>query len=200
MAHRIFISYHHANDQIYKDALVKWGKDNDIFIDWCVNTGDISDELDDQQIREIIRDDYLQSSTVTIVLVGAETRKRKHIDWEIYSSMYNGKINKKSGIIVINLPTINCPHFTAAHSGEKENVFPENRTWVTLTEREEYEQRYPYMPDRIIDNLLNCDAKISVISWAKLTVDKLKFLIEKAYEDRAICTYDLSRPMRRRNS
>lgn len=74
MTHRVFISYHHANDQIYKDALVKWGEENEIFIDWCVNTGDISDELADQQIREIIRDDYLQSSTVTIVLVGTETK------------------------------------------------------------------------------------------------------------------------------
>lgn len=200
MAHRVFISYHHANDQIYKDALVKWGEENDIFIDWCVNTGDISDELTDQQIREIIRDDYLQSSTVTIVLVGTETRKRKHVDWEIYSSMYNGKINKKSGLIVINLPTINCTCYTAAHSGEKENVFPENTTWVTLTEREEYEQRYPYMPDRIIDNLLSSNVKISVISWEKLTIDKLKYMIEKSYEDRENCIYDLSRPMRRRNS
>lgn len=200
MAHRVFISYHHTNDQIYKDALVKWGEENDIFIDWCVNTGDISDELTDQQIREIIRDDYLQSSTVTIVLVGTETRKRKHVDWEIYSSMYNGKINKKSGLIVINLPTINCTCYTAAHSGEKENVFPENTTWVTLTEREEYEQRYPYMPDRIIDNLLSSNVKISVISWEKLTIDKLKYMIEKSYEDRENCIYDLSRPMRRRNS
>lgn len=200
MTHRVFISYHHANDQIYKDALVKWGEENEIFIDWCVNTGDISDELTDQQIREIIRDDYLQSSTVTIVLVGTETKNRKHVDWEIYSSMYDGKINKKSGIIVINLPTINCTAYTAAHSGEKENVFPENTTWITITERKEYEDRYPYMPDRIIDNLLNNNAKVSVISWEKLTVDKLKYLIEKAYEDKVNCIYDLSRPMRRRNS
>lgn len=200
MTHRVFISYHHANDQAYKDMLVKWGKENDIFIDWCVDTGDISDELTDQQIRETIRDEYLQSSTITIILVGTETKNRKHIDWEIYSSMYNGKVNKKSGIIVINLPTVNCSYYTAAHSGEKENVFPENTTWVTLTEREEYEQRYPYMPDRLIDNLLNSNAKISVISWDKLTVEKLKYMIERAYEDRENCTYDLSRPMRRRNS
>lgn len=114
--------------------------------------------------------------------------------------MYDGKINKKSGIIVINLPTINCTAYTAAHSGEKENVFPENTTWITITERKEYEDRYPYMPDRIIDNLLNNNAKVSVISWEKLTVDKLKYLIEKAYEDKVNCIYDLSRPMKRKNS
>ncbi|OJV88389.1 MAG: hypothetical protein BGO34_18765 [Bacteroidia bacterium 44-10] len=200
MAHRVFISYHHGNDQGYKDALVRWAKENNIFVDWSVDTGDISDELTDEQIRVKIRDEYLKDSTVTIVLVGTETKNRKHIDWEIYSSMYDGRVNKKSGIIVVNLPNLNCSYYTAAHSGEKEIVFPENTDWQTITEREEYERRYPYMPDRIIDNLLRTGAKISVIGWDKLTVSKLKYMIEKAFADRESCTYDLSRPMRRRNS
>ena len=85
MAHRVFISYHHDNDQGHKNALVKWANENDIFVDWSVDTGDISDDLTDQQIREKIRDEYLRDSTVTIVLVGTETKNRKHVDWEIYS-------------------------------------------------------------------------------------------------------------------
>lgn len=200
MAHRVFISYHHANDQGYKQSLVKWAKENDIFEDWSVDLGDIPDDLTDQQIREKIRDEYLRDSSVTILLVGTETKCRKHIDWEIYSSMYDGRVNKKSGIIVINLPTINCSYYTASHSGEKENVFSENTNWTSISERDEYERRYPYMPDRIIDNLLNSKAKISVIGWDKLTVDKLKYMVEKAFEDRTSCSYDLSRPMKRRNS
>ena len=197
MAHRIFISYHHANDQEYKENLVKWAEENDIFRDWSVDIGDISDDLTDQQIREKIRDEYLSDSSVTILLVGTETKYRKHIDWEIYSSMYDGRVNKKSGIIVINLPTINCSYYTASHSGEKENVFPENTNWTSISERDEYERRYPYMPDRIIDNLLNSGAKISVIGWDKLTVDKLKYMVDKAFGDRINCSYDLSRPMKR---
>jgi len=200
MLHRVFISYHHANDQEYKESLVKWAKENDIFRDWSVDMGDISDDLTDEQIREKIRDEYLKDSSVTILLVGTETKNRKHIDWEIYSSMYDGRINKKSGIIVINLPTINCSYYTASHAGEKESVFPENTIWTSISERDEYERRYPYMPDRIIDNLLNSTAKISVIGWDKLTVSKLKFMVEKAFEDRINCSYDLTRPMRRRNS
>lgn len=200
MAHRVFVSYHHENDQEWKRNLVKWAKENDIFIDWSVDTGDISDELTDQQIREKIRDEYLRDSSVTILLVGTDTKYRKHIDWEIYSSMYDGSVNKKSGIIVINLPTIKCSHFIASHPGEKEKVFPENTNWISISEREEYERRYPNMPDRIIDNLLYNGAKISVIGWENLSVDKLKYMIEKAFEDRGNCNYDLSRPMRRRNS
>ena len=78
-----------------------------IFIDQSVDTGDISDELCDEAIREKIRDDYLRDSTVTIVLVGLETKRRKHVDWEIYSSMIDGKKNKKSGILAVNLPSTN---------------------------------------------------------------------------------------------
>jgi nitric oxide reductase large subunit len=200
MAHRVFISYHHANDQGHKNGLVKWAKENDIFVDWSVDTGDISDDLTDQEIRQEIRDEYLQDSTVTIVLIGTETKNRKHVDWEIYSSMYDGKVNKKSGIIVINLPSVHCTSCHASHSGEHEHVFHQISSWTSITERTEYERRYPYMPDRIIDNLLTNQAKISVISWDDLTVDKLKFMIEKAFEDRENSKYDLSRPMRRRNS
>ena len=76
-----------------------------VFIDRSVDTGDISDDLDDQTIREKIRDEYLRDSSVTILLVGTETKNRKHIDWEVYSSMIDGRVNKKSGILVVNLPS-----------------------------------------------------------------------------------------------
>lgn len=200
MAHRVFISYHHANDQGYKNDLVKWAEENDVFIDWSVDTGDISDDLTDQQIREVIRDEYLRDSTVTIVLVGTETKNRKHVDWEIYSSMYDGKINKKSGIIVINLPSINCTSYHASHYDEKNIVFPECSVWVTVTDRIDYERRYPYMPERLIDNLIKSNVKLSVINWDQLTPNKLKYMIDKAFEDKNSCEYDLSRAMRRRNS
>ena len=103
--HRVFISYHHENDQYYKNYLVNIGSQYKIFLNYSVDTGDISDYLSDEAIREKIRDEYLRDSTVTIVLVGLETKGRKHVDWEIYSSMIDGKVNKKSGILVANLPS-----------------------------------------------------------------------------------------------
>lgn len=106
--HKVFISYHHENDQCYKDSLVACGEKYSIFLDRSVNAGDVRGSLPDERIRQIIRDDYLRDSTVTIVLVGAETRRRKHVDWEIYSSMIDGKKNKKSGIIAITLPRTCC--------------------------------------------------------------------------------------------
>ena len=196
--HRVFISYHHVNDQYYKNELVRIGKEHGIFEDWSVGIDEIDDDLPDEKIREIIRDDYLRFSTVTILLVGTETKYRKHVDWEVYSSMYDGKINKKSGIIVINLPSTRNTLCHATHDGEKVSVFPEVDSWRSVYSREEYEQLFPYMPPRIIDQWMN-NVEISAIAWEKLTVEKLKYMIDKAYEDKQNCNYDLSRPMRRRN-
>ncbi len=196
--HKVFISYHHENDEYYKNELLKLNNRYKIFIDGSVDTGDIPDDLEDNAIREKIRDEYLKNTTVTILLVGIETKNRKHVDWEIYSSMFDGRVNKKSGILVINLPSVNCDHFTVTHESEKEKVYPENHSWISITERTEYENRYPYMPIRIIDNLLKKEAKISVVNWSKIESNQeiLSFLIDATSNDRTNCSYDLSRAMR----
>ena len=197
--HRVFISFYHRDDQRYKDALVKWAEDNNVFIDGSVETGDIPDYLDDQQIRETIRDEYLKDTSVTIVLVGPNTRHRKHVDWEIYSSMYDGKKHTRSGIIVVMLPEEYCDSCHIPYANEKSQIYPEITNWVSIDSRKEYERRYPDMPERIIDNLMKDGVKISVITWSKLTPDNLKMMINNAYNNRLAQQYDLSRIMRRRN-
>lgn len=195
--HRVFVSYHHKNDQEYKKVLVDWAKENKIFEDYSVGLGDIPEDWDDQKVRETIRDEYLRESTVTIVLVGTETKFRKHVDWEIYSSMHDGTKNKKSGIIVILLPSAKSTYYTCGFDNEK-SIYPEQK-WISITERSEYERRFPYMPARIIDNLLKSGVNISVINWDKVTVENLTLMIENAYKNRANQDYDMTRPMRDRN-
>lgn len=198
--HKCFISYHHANDQFYKDSLVRFNAEHDIFLDYSVDLGEIDDSLSDQRIRQIIRDDYLRDTTVTILLVGTGTYGRKHIDWELYSSMIDGSVNKKSGILVVMLPETGCTNFTAAHGdAEKAQVHPDTTSWMTLDKRSEYDNRYPLMPARVIDNLLTHKAKISVVPWSKLNVASLRLLIELTHSDRSSAEYDFSRPMMRRN-
>ena len=109
--HKVFVSFHHANDQKYKEGLVSWAEKNKVFIDGSVDMGEIPEDWDDQKIREYIRDEHLKDTTVTILLVGTETKNRKHIDWELYSSMYDGTVNKKSGS-AMSLPA--CPKYLAA--------------------------------------------------------------------------------------
>lgn len=200
--HNVFISYHHANDQYGKEQLIALNTRYGIFLDQSVDTDDIDDDLYDSRIRELIRDEYLQDSTVTILLIGTETKNRKHVDWKIYSSIYDGKVNKKSGILVVNLATVNCTYYDATHASEKERVYPSTTNWTPIDSRTEYESRYPYVPARIIDNLLKEDAKVSVVNWSRVEndPDTLSFLIDATFKDRVSCNYDLSRPMRRADS
>ena len=199
--HNVFISYHHRNDQTYKSELIRIGNRFGVFIDKSVDTGDIDEDLDDQVIRTKIRDEYLRDSTVTVLLVGRETKTRKHIDWELYSSMFDGTRNKKSGILVINLPSTGCFNYFAAHGREEKRlIYPEQQSWTHLGSRAEFEAWFPNMPDRIIDNLLAPNAFISVVPWNRITAHNLEFLIDVTFRNRGSCEYDLIRRMRRRNS
>ena len=58
-----------------------------------------------------------------------------------------------------------------------------NREWIKITSRIEYESRYPYLPDRIIDNLLNESARISVANWERIfnKPSILSFLINETF-------------------
>ena len=202
---KVFISYYHADDQRYKEALCRWNEQHEIFIDKSVDTGDIDESLPHASIRRIIRDQYLRDSSVTILLAGPNTAGRKHVDWELYSSMYNGSINKQSGILVINLPETRCEAIFASHGIiEKKEVYPEYKTesWYEIDTRSEHESRYPHLSDRIIDNLTNTSSNISVTSWNKITQKPhyLRTLIELTAKERANNNYDLKRPMRHADS
>lgn len=202
--HRVFISYHHKNDQWYKEELIRWGERNGVFIDDSVHTGDIPDDWDDERIRVEIRDNYLRTTTVTILLVGTQTWARKHVDWELYSSMRDSENNPKSGLVVIMLPSTGCTHVYAGHAGEKTEVFtsvPANG-WGPVSSKEQCDRDYPYLPERIIDQILSPEAKVSIINWDDFYPyypGKLETLINNAYEHRDSCKYNLSRPMRRRS-
>ncbi|MCW8932062.1 MAG: TIR domain-containing protein [Gammaproteobacteria bacterium] len=109
--HKVFVSYHHANDQNYRDYFERMFSDTyDIMVSESVQIGDINSNLSTDTIRQKIRDEYLRNSTVTVVLVGAETWKRKHVDWEIGASIRKTQYNPRSGLIGILLPTYPKPY------------------------------------------------------------------------------------------
>ena len=195
---RVFISYHHRNEQYLKENLIQLNRHHNIFVDCSVDTGDIDDNLEPQVIRQTIRRNYLSESTVLILIVGKETRYRKHVDWELYSSMYNGTNFGRSGVVVLVAPDCESEYFTAPFDELKSSFYPTVSSWVSIDSAKEYEHRYPYMPPRIIDNLLKRGSKISVTNWSKIanSPEKLKLLIECAHNARKTCEYDMSRPMR----
>lgn len=100
--HKTFISYHHDSDQGYKDNFEK--KFEDIFINKSVCDGDIKEDVSTEYIKKLIQNGYLKDSSVLVVLIGSETYKRKHVDWEI-SAALSSKVGGCSGLIGIILPS-----------------------------------------------------------------------------------------------
>ena len=84
---KLFISYHHEQDQFWFDQFTKRFTDNyDVFQDQSLDEEVDSDDL--AYVNRVIREDYIGGSSVTIVLCGKETWKRRFVDWEIYSTLH----------------------------------------------------------------------------------------------------------------
>ena len=100
--HKVFVSFHHE-DQLYKEYFVDM-MEGDI-VDKSVEDGDIDDDnLSTETIRQKIRDDFIRDATVTVVLIGPCTWQRKHVDWEIGSSLRATPRNSRCGLLGILLP------------------------------------------------------------------------------------------------
>ena len=100
--HKVFISFH-EKDIRYKEKFVRMMGRR--IVDRSVDTGNIDDTgLKTATVRQKIRDEYIRDATVTIVLIGPRTWQRKHIDWEIGSSIRRTKKNSRCGLLGILLP------------------------------------------------------------------------------------------------
>jgi hypothetical protein len=101
---RIFVSFHHELNQKHADLIRKNIKRLG-YIDISVNEGtkiENENSKTDEQIRTEIRDKFLKDVDVTIVIVGADTTNRKHINWEIRSTIHKFGGHRGGSIIVIN--------------------------------------------------------------------------------------------------
>jgi len=97
---KVFVSFHHGNDQFYFDLFTgTFGDGYEVFYDRSLDGHVRSD--DTEYVNRVIREEYIVGSSVTIVLCGRETWKRKYVDWEIYSTLYH-----EHALLGIELPTI----------------------------------------------------------------------------------------------
>jgi MTH538 TIR-like domain (DUF1863) len=84
---KVFISYHHERDQFWFDSFTRTFCDEyEVFQDQSLDDEVESDDL--AYVNRVIREDYIRGSSITIVLCGAETWKRRFIDWEIASTLH----------------------------------------------------------------------------------------------------------------
>jgi len=104
--HKVFVSFHHE-DEYYKDVFC--GYMGRAIVDKSVDDGDINPYIQTDTIRQKIRDEFIADASVTVVLIGPCTWQRKHVDWEIGSSLRDTKRNSRCGLLGILLP--NHPNF-----------------------------------------------------------------------------------------
>ena len=152
--HKVFVSYYHADDQYYKEKFEELF--GDIFISKSVGDGDIYDDLSANYIKRLIQEDYLTDTSVLVVLVGKNTYKRKHVDWEI-SAALSKKVGGYSGMIGLCLPD---------HSAYGKDNYSEDD-----------------VPPRLVDNLKSGYAKL--YDWST-SEKNIKARIEDAFNARIV--------------
>ena len=168
--HKVFISYYHE-DQAYKDWFVQMMGDD--IVDESVEDGDIDDDnLATETIRQYIRDGFIRDATVTIVLIGPCTWQRKHVDWEIGSSLRATRLNSRCGMLGILLP--NHPNAGAA------------RYSLNL------------VPPRVADNVGGNDPYAVVYNWSS-NATEIRNWIHRAFSRRDGTPPDNSRTQYKNN-
>ena len=105
--HNVFVSNRHSvGDQKYRDDFESlFAEKHGVMVSKSVQIGDINPNFATDSVRQKIRDEFLRDSTVTVVLIGPETWRRKHVDLEIGSSIRHTQYSTRSGLLGIILPT-----------------------------------------------------------------------------------------------
>lgn len=147
---KVFISYYHYDDEDYRDEFEDlFGH---LFINKSVNDGDIDSDLSAEYIKRLIQTGHLTDASVLLVLIGPNTWKRKHVDWEI-SAALSSKVGGASGLLGLLLPT---------YPGYKDNTYSSGT-----------------LPPRFLDNLESGYA--SLYKWTKGETSITKY-INDAFE------------------
>lgn len=167
--HRVFISYHH-DDQAYKDWFIQFMEDD--IVDESVGDGDINEYIATETIRQTIRDNFIRDATVTMVLIGQCTWQRKHVDWEIGSSLRDTRLNSRCGLLGILLP--NHPNAQAA------------------------QYNLSLVPPRLADNVSGDDPYAIVYNWS-YSPTEIRNWIHWAFERRERTPPNNSREQYRHN-
>lgn len=151
-----FISYYHYDDQYYKNELKNIA--SDLIVSKSVETGDISTDVSTEYIKQLIHKGFLYDTTVLIVLIGNNTKCRKHVDWEL-----SGALNRKVG---------------GTYAGLLGLILPNHPDFDTT------KATYDLMPARLADNFKTDYAVIRDYTTER---KNLQEYIELAYKKRTTC-------------
>jgi hypothetical protein len=96
---RVFISYHHDNEQgVVDDFSRTFCDDYEVFTDSSLERAANSDNVD--YLNQVCRD-AIDGTSVTIVIIGTQTGCRKFVDWEIRHTLHCNH-----GLVAISRPDL----------------------------------------------------------------------------------------------
>ena len=154
--HKVFLSYYHYDDQYYRDRFEALFRH--LFINKSVEPGDINTDVSAEYIKRLIQENYISDASIVLVLVGKNTKDRKHVDWEISAGLDKKVGGNYSGLLGILLPD-----------------FP-------LSSENKYS--YDDIPPRLADNVKTGYAEI--YAWNGVCIDdsRINVAIESAFTRR----------------
>ncbi|MBN9477262.1 MAG: TIR domain-containing protein [Burkholderiales bacterium] len=104
---RCFISYHHADEQAVRNFIQVFSVAGEIFSHRALGLEmepDIVNSHDTDYVMRRIRERYMADTSVTIVMLGQSTWKRRYVDWEIAASLRNAPNAPANGLLGVHLP------------------------------------------------------------------------------------------------
>jgi hypothetical protein len=117
--HNVFVSFHNKDEQYRLDFEANYAP---FFTSKSVQNGDIDPDNKDEYTKRLVRENYISDSSVIVVLYGAETKNRKHVDWEISAGL-SADAGGHSGLVVMILPTFPISPFDEFGNFKKEMLY-----------------------------------------------------------------------------
>lgn len=110
---KVFISYHHKDQDWVDNFRTTFSEIYDLFTDCSLDKAIDSNNL--FYVNRTIREDYITGTSITIVICGLNTWRRKCVDWEIYSTL-----DKDHALLGVTLP-----HNREWRDGQQIRVVPD---------------------------------------------------------------------------
>ncbi len=109
---KVFISFHQSDRSEADTFIYRWSVQEKVFISKALGVSmnpDLIDSGNPEYVMSKIRENYLEDSSVTIVLIGKCTHSRRYVDWELKSSLRQGLFYTPNGVLGIVLPSCGQP-------------------------------------------------------------------------------------------
>ncbi|MFV0470200.1 MAG: TIR domain-containing protein [Dysgonomonas sp.] len=180
--HKVFISFK-TEDKEYK-KYIQENLDVDM-IDKSLN--ERIDSNDEDYVMRKIREDYLSDSTVTILLIGANSaenkgwQEQKYIKRELQASLYDGKNNTRSGILGVVLPSMYNNIYKGSYTCSKCNNSHNHVALNDTTVIKEFSYNY-YIPNSKCSHAKD-DKYCVLVKWDDFISTPEKY-IDEAFSNR----------------